>query len=949
MPYCAVALATILLAVGCGNGSVNPRLGDTDGLGPVNCTLDTQLSVNSAEPLAFGTEATGTFCPRRDEDFWRVSVAGSNQLVSAVLTYQKLSTLSLALEWVGPKGICMAASPTACTLPSDCGTGNQCDTNRNGCRSSTASRCAVTSQCGGENCTVGNAIESLLVPEIAPSAGTLHRIATNFPAFIAGDYVARVFDQQQREEDADTLYHLTLTQKADPDANEYNDDPAIATTLTSGTSSQGFLSYAGDIDYYTLTPSANQRVLTIELTWPQGQPVEPTFTATQAGGWSFPSTSVLNESDANNNPIKVRRNTIVIPGVAPVLFKIERSAPGGIDDVDGYTLTVTATTDPDEPTVRNDTPNDATVMNLAGTGTNIAPANHTLIAENDLDWYRIDTTGAARNLIYAKITAPANVDYLLQATFFVATANTCPADTCPAGEECITATDECIAAWVQRPPIDGPGDPQQGGLKRNWIETQLPHFDTGTGAMYLQVRHNTAAFPPIPGFSDIDPYTIELRHKAEPDPGDLAASPDNNFVPRPNQVIPDPPGPPRLVGHDEFFNHFRSDEATTGSAGSGTDSFVAFANGTIIPAGTCGNVNVAGFDSSGQPASGVTVTLSGSFVDNCTNLNPQAAHTISGTTGTISYNAPASPALAQTVSATVGGTARNLALPVGSAGTLTLNNPPRSMTVSSTSSVITVALPSAAASVKLLELTGQGVDVGCTQAAPSDTTCPNAASVTGGTACTFNAGLSTCRIAIAAGQTTYNLAAFSGASAGPVAMTIRDVSASNNLGSITWIGSVMTQGSVSLSSPFSVQGYISYEGDNDFFRVPLPAGFGKGWLDITLTYPASQVDLRVNAFRGGYGAGIGIDADPDQDQCTLGCNPGSCDNRQQCSQSAYSSVTQGGSTSCVYMVDLSDDFVEVWVNEVFHNDWDEVGEYQVDIQVYEGCPSTCDNNTCTLL
>ncbi|MEZ4271918.1 MAG: hypothetical protein R3C68_10955 [Myxococcota bacterium] len=221
-----------------------------------DCPIDASLSVDTSFDGAFAADLQDTLCPRRDEDFWKVTTTGSNKIVSAQIEYRKLSNIRLALEWLGPQGICINSPMQSCSASATCTPPELCDTERGGCRPSTAQFCVAGAGCD-TNTTCATALGSLGAAVEQSIGGSFHRLQTNFRAAQAGDYTVKVFDQTEQEADRDIKYTLTLTEKNDPDLQEPNDTSAMATPVTldgSGTSQAitGFLAYTADVDYFEI-------------------------------------------------------------------------------------------------------------------------------------------------------------------------------------------------------------------------------------------------------------------------------------------------------------------------------------------------------------------------------------------------------------------------------------------------------------------------------------------------------------------------------------------------------------------------------------------------------------------------------------------------------------------------------------------------------------------------
>jgi hypothetical protein len=160
-------------------------------------------------------------------------------------------------------------------------------------------------------------------------------------------------------------------------------------------------------------------------------------------------------------------------------------------------------------------------------------------------------------------------------------------------------------------------------------------------------------------------------------------------------------------------------------------------------------------------------------------------------------------------------------------------------------------------------------------------------------------------------------------------------------------------------------GRISYEGDNDFFIIPLPPAFATVGVGLTLTVemPSSPVDIGVQAWRSSKGAHLiapnnnnyGSNSHDDCDTGNTGnsCNGSTCDStRKTCTQSLFINDTGSESTHstadapeafnrCHWLYDITDNNIYVQVKDVLANDWDEVQDYKFTLVLNAVCPAAC--------
>lgn len=974
MRQAAVALA--LVALGACNQSTGkvdvPPVDDTGDGG--TCGLDTSLAFESAFVLVPGTDGVDSICPRKDHDFWRLDLT-AGQLVTFDVKYEKLADMQLAIDWYAPVGACMPTAPTACTGATDC-PGQTCDAPRGGCRrAAPGEQCVADTDCeGGESCVaapmkLGAPLVSL---REAPGSATIHRVTGTVGTVMAGPHYFVVYDAKDTLADAAIKYHLAVSVAADPDVHEVNDARNLASVLTSGATVNGFLSRsgvsgtAGDVDWYVITPPGGaQQVATVELTSPKTSSASPSWTLYQ-GAQSFPSTK-SRDLGTPDGTLVVRSSALVMPDASAPIYVQVSDTSGGADTeaAHGYELTVTLAPDASEPT-RDDTPEAAQAF-AAGAPT--SGATHTfpgtIVAENDQDWYRIDKAAspAERSLFYFKLQS-ASPDILLQATTYTASNQSCAQDSdctsgptgAPAGR-CL-ASHKCLVGLLQRPAFDVVGDPQLGGLTPNYIESQQPIFASGAGALYLLVSHNASTTLPRQGYSAAGTYNLEVAHKAEPDSED-ALNPDNRFVSRPLM--------PNLYEGD-FRAHGRAITPTL-SGGAGGAAFVALSapsgqSGTYAVVSTCVVLPLLAFDALGAPATGSTsVTFTPSDATaalsaNCTGVRPAAGPlttSVTGATGSVGYWAGAT-AGAYTLTTTVGGVAAVQQLATVAAGATGISfvagsaSLPRRLGVGVRSPApVRLLVPTNVTATKVFALDTLGkANIVCHTAVGS--ACPGAAGLANpcGTAVNGAGAKTACEVAITSGQ-TYDLDLVA-TSAGLVTLTATDTG--GVLAPATFMATATTPAGL---STITASGYISYEGDQDFFTIPVGA-FPIAGITLTVDMGASPVELRINAarfdpaYQTDRGAGTRAVACDDPllcavDDCaTRGCeSPGTCNAaRKTCDQpTMHRSIGPVGAPPQCAWVAPGSSSIDVWVNDMQNNDWDEAHPYSFTVQLAEGCPALC--------
>jgi hypothetical protein len=543
----------MLGVVGCQEGFVDiPSLDDV--ANPKSMwTVDPSVDPASAfvvppEARGDGTPGSGqplveAIYPKLDDDFWKVEVDEPGHLIAVNLLYSAAtSSIRLAIDWIGPRGLCVPAAPATCRTSSDCTAAAPfCDSQRGGCRAANALPCADVSQCAtGEECVVG--AQEVLASIVEPTTALQHRLAASLPAHAVGDYFLRVYDRSGTVGNADATYELRIGELPDLDLNEANDAANAATPLTAGVTSEGALSFHGDVDWYRIDPEADLGITTpavvmVELRWPSGTVLAPRWTLEQDGRQFF--TDRLPHAESNDT---VHGATYVMPGSGPLLVRVA-DPDGATDMVTSYRLQVRVTADADEGAARNDLPQDATPLSATSFGT-VHQSSHTLIAENDADWYRIDRASAAgdNTLLHLRATASSDdimLGLLLYARVLGQSCNPTTQLTCGNGEDacvcpfsgtCGAGQGVCLRPWVIRPlPNDPNNPPEFGGRTPNQIDLNVPLFVAGSGAVWVRVGHLQQVMPPRAGFSAVDPYALLVEHIQEPEAHDRSADADEYF------------------------------------------------------------------------------------------------------------------------------------------------------------------------------------------------------------------------------------------------------------------------------------------------------------------------------------------------------------------------------------------------------------------------------------
>lgn len=909
---------------------------DTD-TRPPSCEPDDFNSLTQTRPAQLGIVVEDTICPRADQDFWQLTgIGGDKQLLSVDLVYEKLSSVELRADVWGPRGRCMPNALTACTANEQCApTFDFCDTTRGGCRMAAAPVCFLDSNCAtGESCYGTNtAVEQLGSVRIPATSVLQHRLTANYAAFAQGTYTVVVYDHAEREEEPVNTYSLTVTTQTDPDTNEPNDLINLATPLTHNVGVEGAMSYVDDVDWYVIQPvnGTNPAVVRVNLTYPATAVIAPTWTVVQ-GSFQYIGPNAKTEG-SGGTASRRQQAAIVTPAAAPVYIRVQNGSTA-TNTTDRYNLTVEIADDPEEGATRNDDIANATNLAApaptAGGAQVINSTDRHLVALNDTDWYRISRPATADNtLLYFRNTAAANAPYSLVLQMYRETATACsPTNQCAQGRPC-SQEGLCLDLMAQRPAPDGPGDPQQGGLSPNYLETQLPMFDD---VSYVRVVNNAATTLDVAGydFDKASPYTLLIRHKTEPDAVDRG-TPDNRFLSRPFDAE-----------ESDFAPVYRN--VTGGSTivpGADGQPMAVARNPVNIATTGCVEVPLDLFDGRGAPLAGthsIGVTAVGGTVQRgCgadTSGSPFASTGATTLIGVLPAGGPV------TLTATVDGTGSVTSYLPNSGSLLFRSSVPnqparRGVAEGSASDVVRIILPATSGTDTQLQLQMSAGTVLCANTDPANEN--NCLYANGSGYCSPTApGLNSCRVTIPAGQLTYDVRAIFPASGAPQTMTV------NATQRFQWV--VYGAGSVVTNGPTTIQGYLSYDGDQDFFQI-VPANVGAGGITIFLNYPASEIDIRAQATRGGAGAGVARQ----QDVCEDGCGSGTCTTaRNTChwATTVLSAGPEASSPECTYTSASGATPIRVWVNDTNSNDWDEVNQYTVEVEYNEGCPGVCPAAAC---
>lgn len=518
-------LATLLLVVACGeDAKPNPDAGGPDVL---RCEYDDSEGIETA--VALTDEATGTICPKEDEDWYVLSVGADTPIVHIRLAMNN------------------ARTPIEVTYD-------------------------LWSTAGGEPDT------AIPLPNPEAVGGPLN----NTYHLEAGDYFIVVRDQGDDMEDLRNRYTLGVTLMAQPDSMEPNDTQEAATPVTSGDEVTGYIASSADEDWYAVEVPAGS-VIRITLTMPDSE-IDPAVALLDPNGELIVEDQDRAADGSDSRLLIVR---VLAEGGTYYVVVNDYAKMNG-DSAIPYQLLIEVVQDRDdnEP---NDHPSEATdlgAVNCAADWTDLTEFVGTVGSPGDNDWYALTLSncvggvieatvelggdladGAAWELqqdVQASVTlvrdhadspCAAGDDGLCKSLTLTCDNdpeiliswdcegyfNSCAGDGLCTGATVCLPTGNCGANQTQRsyeaqpPPatIDGPPD--------NTARLSAPLLADGT--YYLRVSDFQAD-----GGDPEALYTIRTRVRIDPDPGDAKPTPNNPYGNRlTDDALPIEQGVPRAA------------------------------------------------------------------------------------------------------------------------------------------------------------------------------------------------------------------------------------------------------------------------------------------------------------------------------------------------------------------------------------------------------------------
>ena len=311
------------------------------------CPWDEDESPEAATALSFDSVAEGYLCPIEDQDWYSFTVPAGSDLLSVSLAVDAPVT---------------GVNPTYDIRTSD------------------------------DSATIA-APESTETAQPDSSIEITHGLAP-------GGYYLEVRDRGNDAEDTRHPYLLSLTHRADPDANEPNNDDENAVAVSDGSVAEGYVSYRGDEDWYEISLEARD-LLGITLTMAAGG-IQPAYRVVDPEGSTLVANS--NESGQFEDTELTYLQSIDTAGTYYVVVHDDDWMD--FDYETPYTLELSVSQDPDE-NESNDHPNEATAMasvTCGSTWSDWQTATGYIASSGDVDWFSLPIASPSRCLVEAEVT-----------------------------------------------------------------------------------------------------------------------------------------------------------------------------------------------------------------------------------------------------------------------------------------------------------------------------------------------------------------------------------------------------------------------------------------------------------------------------------------------------------------------------------------------------------------
>ncbi len=338
----AAAALFVLVAAAPGAGCTPPPLAGDDAGPGVQCEVDTNLDVDSADELTAGAQVDGFLCPTRDTDYYAFGVPDDRSIVVVHLWMDAAIT---------------AVEPGYTVLRED-----------------------------------GSAVDDE-VHDAVHSAGEPPDVTASHRIDVAGAYLLRVRDIEGLDNvlDVENPYHLQVDVIANPDDAEPNDDTATATATPPGDAS-GVLATTGDEDWFAVPVESPGQILDVRASAPA--PADGSGLKLELELYAPDGITVIDTQSLLVDPLDdtqvIARIRAPASGTAGTTYYVRVHDDDDLDAdvleaVSGYALNVALIPDPDanEGAARNDTPATAT------TATSGTPISAAISTRDDQDVYRV--------------------------------------------------------------------------------------------------------------------------------------------------------------------------------------------------------------------------------------------------------------------------------------------------------------------------------------------------------------------------------------------------------------------------------------------------------------------------------------------------------------------------------------------------------------------------------
>lgn len=335
-----ISIAAIgLVSIGCKSDDNKNTEEEKDNSTESACPWDDLTSVDEAQDVDLGEEISGYLCPLDDADYYAFTLSSDQSMVQIDVVLEAIAT---------------AINPVYIIYDSDGSAKAQSD------QTESASTIAPLS----------------IIHQLDP-----------------GDYVLQVHDQGRDATDNYHPYLLTITGLSDNDDNEPNDDAENAKSLSGDT--EGYLSYRGDEDWYSITASANE-ILKVSLSVSEG--IAPAYTIVDESG----NEVVSRTNEASELEFQ---EPLSAAGTYYLIVHQREEDELEFDPEQAYELTIEQVSDPDtnEP---NDNAGEATVLSASVTCSsewNTMTATGYIASSGDSDWYRIGLADSVNAVVDVEV------------------------------------------------------------------------------------------------------------------------------------------------------------------------------------------------------------------------------------------------------------------------------------------------------------------------------------------------------------------------------------------------------------------------------------------------------------------------------------------------------------------------------------------------------------------